>query len=384
MEALILIGAVQAAFFAVLVLSKKRKSIADKILAVWLSIFAAHLGFVYYAFHSGYFFYIEYGHIPSGVLVVYYSLMYVYAESLTSDQNVFKPKWLLHLIPTLITYISIVPLAQLPYNEKVKLVTNPSTNPYLVFVFGLTMLFVTGYLIATLKLLKKHKVSIRKIFSYEENISLNWLRILAFLLVILWIVVSGLVAYVYYPDTTTFNVMLPEEHMMLDMQGQSAFVVFVFLLGFFGIRQQVIYSVPFEKNEVLTITPDTEPPGNRYKKSGLTKEDSATHLKALLQYMEKEKPYLNGKLSLKEVAEKMNISTNHLSQVINENLEKSFFDFVNGYRVDLARQKMRDPSNKKYTILSLAYDCGFSSKSTFNAIFKKYEGLTPTEFINKG
>jgi AraC-like DNA-binding protein len=383
MEGLILIGAVQAAFFAVLVLSKKRKSVSDKILAVWLSIFAAHLAFVFYAFRSGHFFYIEYGHIPSGILVVYYSLMYVYAESLTSHENVFKPKWILHVIPTVVTYICIVPLAQLSYNEKVKLVTSPSTNGYLVFVFGLTMLLATGYLVATLRLLKRHKVSIRKIFSYEENISLNWLRILAFLLVILWIVVSGLVSYVYYIDTTASNTMLPQDHMMLDMQGQSAFVVFVFLLGFFGIRQQVIYSVPLEKNEVLTTTQDTQPASSRYKKSGLTKEDSATHLKALLQYMEDEKPYLNGKLSLKEVADKMSISTNHLSQVINENLKKSFFDFVNSYRVDLAKQKMRDPSNKKYTILSMAYDCGFSSKSTFNSIFKKYEGLTPTEFINK-
>ncbi len=383
MEVLILIGAFQSAFFAILVLSKKRKSISDKILALWLSFFAVHLAFVYYSFQSGYVFYIEYGHIPSGVLVVYYSIMYVYTESLSTKENVFKAKWLLHLIPTAIIYISIIPLAQLPYNEKVNLVTHVSTNPYQSFVFGIAILFSTIYLVATLRLLKNHKVSIRKIFSYEENISLNWLRILTFLLVLLWVVISSLVAYVYYLDATTSNDMLPEDHMMLDMQGQSAFVAFVFLLGFFGIRQQVIYSIPLEKKEVLTIEPDTNSASNRYEKSGLKKDDSASHLKALLLYMEEEKPYLNGKLSLKEVAEKMNISTNHLSQVINENLKKYFFDFVNGYRVDLAKQKMSNPSNKKYTILSLAYDCGFNSKSSFNSIFKKYEGLTPTEFRNK-
>ncbi len=309
--------------------------------------------------------------------------MYVYTESLTSKENIFQAKWLLHLIPTAIIYISIIPLAQLPYNEKANLVTNPSTNTYLNFVFGITLLVVTIYLVATLRLLKKHKVSIRKIFSYEENISLNWLRILAFLLVLLWIIVSSLVAYVYYLDATTSIAMLPEDHMMLDMQGQSAFVAFVFLLGFFGIRQQVIYSIPLRKEEVLTLKANTNSASNRYGKSGLKSGDSATHLKMLLQYMEEEKPYLNGKLSLKEVAEKMNISTNHLSQVINENLEKNFFDFINGYRVNLAKEKMSDPLNKKYTILSLAYDCGFNSKSSFNAIFKRYEGLTPSEFFDK-
>ena len=99
--------------------------------------------------------------------------------------------------------------------------------------------------------------------------------------------------------------------------------------------------------------------------------------------MTEEKPYLNEDLTSKEVAQKLNISTNHLSQVINENLGKNFFDFVNGYRVDLAKQKLSDPANNIYTIISLAYDCGFSSKSSFNAIFKKFVGVTPSEFRNK-
>src|SRR4051812_4763946 len=98
MEVLILIGAFQSIFFVVLLLSKKRKSIPDKILALWLSIFAVHLAFVYYSFQSGHEFYIEYGHLPSGVLVLYYSLMYVYTKSLTANENVFKTKWLFHLI----------------------------------------------------------------------------------------------------------------------------------------------------------------------------------------------------------------------------------------------------------------------------------------------
>ncbi len=378
MEVLILLGAFQAIFFIILVLSKKKKSISDKILVLWLLLFAVHLSFVYYSFQSGHIFYIEYGYIPSGVLVAYYSLMYVYTESLTSEGNVFKVKWLLHLIPTAITYVSIFPLAQLPYKEKENLVTHPTSNPYLYLVFGLVMLFVTIYLIATLRLLRKHKVSIRKMFSYEENINLNWLKILSFLLVLLWIVISSLIVYAY-----SIPVMTPEGHMILDMQGHSAFVIFVFLLGFFGIRQQVIYSIPLEKKEVQKTEPDSNSASKQYEKSGLKKKDSVVYLKRLLQYMEEEKPYLNGKLLLKEVAEEINISTNHLSQVINENLEKNFFDFVNGYRVDLVKQKIKNSANKKFTILYLAYECGFNSKSSFNSIFKKHEGLTPTEFLNK-
>ena len=381
MDVLLLIGAFQACFFMVLVLTKKTKSIADKILVFWLAIFTFHLAFVYYSFQSGCEFYIKYGHIPSGLLVVYYSLMYVYTKALTSKENVFKSKWLLHIIPTVITYICIIPLAQLPYEEKVNVATHLTTNPYANLVLGIVILFTTIYLIAVLRLLKKHQITIRKMFSYEVNINLNWLRILSVLLVFLWIGISILIINAHNYQTTT-PVILPQDSMIQDMQGTSVFVLFIFLLGFFGIRQQAIYSVPLQKTET-TVKPETQSASLRYEKSGLKKEDSETYLKELLQYMEEEKPYLNEKLTLKEVAEKMNISTNHLSQVINENLEKNFFDFVNNYRVEMAKQKLSDPSNKNFTILSLAYDCGFSSKSSFNAIFKKIAGLTPSEFRNR-
>lgn len=381
MEVLLLIGSIQAFFLSLLVLTKKEKSISDKILAFWLFLFGIHLGFVFYSFQAGHVFYIEYGHFPSGVLVVYYSLMYVYTESLISRENVFKAKWLLHLIPIAIAYISFIPLAQLTYEEKVNLFINLASNSYLNFVFGIIVLFASIYLIATLRLLKKHKASIRNMFSYEENISLNWLRILAFLLVLLWIVFSSLIAYVYYLDTTT-PILLPEDQMMLDMQGQSAFVAFVFLLGFFGIRQQVIYSLPLPKKEALAIKSEAKSSNNRqYKKSGLKVEESKKYLEQLLTYMKEEAPYLDGKLALKQVADELGISTNHLSQVINENMEKNFFDFVNAYRVELVKEKMKDSSNKQFTLLGIAYDCGFNSKSSFNAIFKKEVGLTPSEFM---
>lgn len=382
MDVLLIIGAFQAVFFAVLVLSKKGKSVSDKILAFWLSVFAVHLAFVYYAYQAGPVFYIDYGFIPSGTIVLYYSLMYMYAKSLMSQENKFKAKWLLHLVPTVIVYISVVPFAIIPYQEKADLITHLSTDPYLNLVFGIILFFSTVYLVATLRLLKKHKISVRKRFSYEENINLNWLRILAFLLILLWVLISGLTAYVFYLESTS-TVIRPEDHIRLDMQGQAAFVVFIFLLGFFGIKQQIIYSAPLPKKKAVETPASTETVENRYKKSGLKKEVSETHLKELLNYMEEEKPYLNGKLSLKEVAAKLNISTNHLSQVINENLDKNFFDFVNGYRVDLVKLKMTDLANKNYTLLALSYDCGFNSKSSFNTIFKKHEGVTPTEFLNQ-
>ena len=378
MEILLILGAFQAIFFVVLLLSKKGKTVSDKILALWLSIFAIHLAFVYYSFQLGHVFYIKYGFILSGVIVLYYSLMYVYTQSLVSKEQSFKPKWLLHLLPTVIVYGFIIPLAILPYETKVDIGVHPSADVYSTVVFGIVIVFVTGYIVLILKLLNKHKVTIRNIFSYEENINLIWLKILAFLLIVLWVIISVLIVYFYYLDASQ-STMLPEDIMILDMKGQSAFVAFVFFLSFFGIKQQIIYSHPSKEEKDLEEGPKNNSI-SRYEKSSLKKEDSVIYLKRLLEYMEREKPYLNGKLLLKELADELNISTNHLSQVINENLGKNFFDFVNAYRVDLVKQKMIDPSNKKFTIISLAYECGFNSKSSFNSIFKKHTGLTPSEF----
>ncbi|MCK5281030.1 MAG: helix-turn-helix transcriptional regulator, partial [Cyclobacteriaceae bacterium] len=118
-----------------------------------------------------------------------------------------------------------------------------------------------------------------------------------------------------------------------------------------------------------------------YKNSGLKKADSERYLKELFNYMENEKPYLNNRLGLKDVAEYLNISVHHLSQVINEQLDKNFFDFVNDYRVTEVKSLLRDPKYKQFTLLAIAYDCGFNSKSSFNSVFKKITGLTPSSYV---
>ena len=70
----------------------------------------------------------------------------------------------------------------------------------------------------------------------------------------------------------------------------------------------------------------------------------------------------------------------HLSQLLNENLNQKFYDFVNGYRVEEAKRALFDPANDHLTILAVALEAGFSSKSAFNAAFKKFAGTTPSDF----
>ncbi len=99
--------------------------------------------------------------------------------------------------------------------------------------------------------------------------------------------------------------------------------------------------------------------------------------------MKEKKPYLDKKLSLKQVALELDISTNYLSQVINENLQQNFFDFVNSYRIEEMILRLKNQSNRKYTLLAIAYSVGFNSKTTFNASFNKLKGQTPRSYLKE-
>ncbi|MGI6394157.1 MAG: ligand-binding sensor domain-containing protein [bacterium] len=118
----------------------------------------------------------------------------------------------------------------------------------------------------------------------------------------------------------------------------------------------------------------------KYNKSRLDDEIVECYATELETLMKKEKPYKNQDLTLPELAEKLGLSPNILSQVINTNYGKNFYNFINTYRVDEVVELMKTPSMKNRSILDLAYEAGFKSKTTFNAVFKKQMEVTPSEY----
>jgi len=117
----------------------------------------------------------------------------------------------------------------------------------------------------------------------------------------------------------------------------------------------------------------------KYKTSGLNPERAGEIKKQLLTKMETERPYMKASLTLRRLADQMGVHYNHLSQVINDNLGQSAKDFINRYRVEAAAVRLSDPKDR-HSIMDIAYDCGFYSKSVFNMAFKKVYGKTPSEY----
>ncbi|HDT11429.1 MAG TPA: helix-turn-helix domain-containing protein, partial [bacterium] len=119
---------------------------------------------------------------------------------------------------------------------------------------------------------------------------------------------------------------------------------------------------------------------SKYASSSLGDEDLNYYKKIIEKYMVEEKPYLDDELTIRKLAKLLEIQPHHLSQVINSAFKMNFYTFVNSYRVKEVIKLMKDPERKHHTILAIAYDSGFKSKSSFNTIFKKTTGKTPSEY----
>ena len=260
-----------------------------------------------------------------------------------------------------------------------------ATHPFpLVFVAFVTVSVV--YIVLAYQKINQYERVIGDNFGYNEGISLQWLRLL--------LIGFGLIFSVMIVGYIVQFLLEIEIGVNIELIFLTLFVLLIGLIGFWGIRHQGIFSVekqkPFIKNLVLSdnshrsdnIEPSSFSKTPEYRKSGLKAEDATSLHQQLLTLMTTEKPYLEPKLSLAQLAEMLGVLPNHLSQIINQYEEKNFYDFVNSYRVEEFITLAKKDIDKNFNLLGLAYEAGFNSKSSFNQVFKKITGKTPSEFLN--
>ena len=224
------------------------------------------------------------------------------------------------------------------------------------------------YVALSLILLSKHRNVIKNEFSYAERVNLRWLRYLIYGIAAIWLVV------IVGDDQATY----------------SAVVLFVMMLGYFGIKQVGIFTqqLPVRSlNEVVTDfggSPSTgEDQKRKYQKSSLNPEAAKSIHLALSQLMREKKPYTNPDLTLDELAQALNVHRNNLSQVINTYEKKSFYDYINSNRIEEFKRIVVIPENQRFSLLGLANNSGFNSKTSFNRNFKNVTGLSPTEYLKQ-
>jgi AraC-like DNA-binding protein len=117
----------------------------------------------------------------------------------------------------------------------------------------------------------------------------------------------------------------------------------------------------------------------KYEKSGIDDSLFVSYEEKIIKHMKKNKPYLNADLSLEDLSKQLAIPKHHITQTLNDKMEKSFYQFINEYRIEEAISKLKK-SKEELSLLSLAFDVGFNSKSSFNMYFKKITGHTPSSY----
>lgn len=120
-------------------------------------------------------------------------------------------------------------------------------------------------------------------------------------------------------------------------------------------------------------------PRQRYERSRLDDDTAGRLVAMILDHLEKEKPYKDPDITLARLADRIGLTPHMLSQLLNDRLNKNFNNFINSYRIDEVKKLLDTPSNRD-KLLSIAYDAGFRSKTTFNTMFKKFTGKTPSEY----
>ena len=135
--------------------------------------------------------------------------------------------------------------------------------------------------------------------------------------------------------------------------------------------------------QILGDKPSFDFQKRKYKKSLLDPSLVEQHKEQLEQLMKAQEPYLDPALTLRALAERMNMPPNQLSQLLNEGFDQNFSEFVNSYRLLAFKERAQTPALRHLTILALAFDSGFNSKTVFNTFFKKSMGMTPSAYWKK-
>ncbi|MDH5400656.1 MAG: helix-turn-helix domain-containing protein [Cyclobacteriaceae bacterium] len=368
MKIIFTIGIFIALFQFVLLLNKKSKSLPDTILAVWMLVIGIHLTSSYINSEG---FWEIYPHLI-GVTVpfpfFYGPLLYLYIFYSFNNNHQLRKQDYLHFLPVVSTYLYMFRFYFFFSAEEKRLVDRGVIDDFEVFSNVLLVaIIVSGvaYSIYANRLLSRYKLLVESNFSNTELINLNWLRSfiwgvgLIFLTVIIVLITRDLMGLTY-----PFNP---------DFIFYSMLVGAILSLGYFGIRHQNI----FTDNLVVEIAEKTK---STYQKSSL-KDDLAREKHNLLtDLMVSQKPYLDPNLTLNSLAQYLEIPPHHLSQIINQFEEQNFNDFVNKYRVEEFIDRASQVTHLSF--LGIALDSGFNSKSTFNTVFKKHKGTTPSQYMS--
>ncbi|WP_299218611.1 helix-turn-helix domain-containing protein [uncultured Aquimarina sp.] len=225
--------------------------------------------------------------------------------------------------------------------------------------------FISAYLFRSNRLLNYYKKNEEQELSFNQTI----IKYIEITLIGLWV-------YMFFwllGIVERFVVKLPIDIRMIWDISCLIFGIQIYIVGFYNLKHPEIFKIRFPSNNE-----------NIPKRKNLLDESEIGKIQNLVDdFFKKKKGYLRPGLSLSILANEINITTNKLSWVLNNIYKKTFYELVNEYRVEDFSQRINENKHKEFTVVSIAFEVGFNSKSTFYKAFKEIKKMTPSEYIRK-
>ena len=343
-------------FIAALAITKRNRATSDYLLAA-LNLMIFFMMIFTHTFFMGYITQGTFAKIHVSGLSLTLPIFYLYIKSFSEYRLFHKPKTYVHT-----TLLIIVMLALLFSQDQI----SESKWPILL----LYLIAFPMYLALSLKQLSKHQAYILTKFSYTEDIDLSWLNRMLWGAGLIWL--SMVIFFI-----------IPKRVLEFDRSAVLEVPIFLtlffkFYIGIYGVRQANILLDP-----AIQPPEKVEPPLTSKTYQQLSDERLENIAANIRKEVGEQQLFLDPEFNLKKLAEITDVPQVYISQVLNQHLGKNFYDFINEYRVEAFKQLIADAAHKKYSLLSLALEAGFKSKSSFNNAFKKYTGSTPSDYIKR-
>ncbi|WP_108803754.1 AraC family transcriptional regulator [Aquimarina sp. Aq107] len=286
-------------------------------------------------------------------------LLYLYVKKITNFNYRLSRKDILHFFPLVIELIIHFVISR---DALINNTIGIETTTYLQLmpiVQFLAIISIVTYCIYALKEIRTYHNWLNKNYSNNDAYSLRWLYRLIIIFAILWFLWTPytIIDYVLF----NFQLGLADYYPIYVLLS----IVTIWISAEAFLRPEVILLETNRENNIKKEKPSEE----ILKKASWLKEQMTTN-----------RFYLNSELTLKSLAENLDMHPNILSKVINDGLGKNFSDFINEYRVDTIIEKMKSENYDHITLLGLSFECGFNSKTTFNRVFKSIKGVTPLHY----
>lgn len=365
MQYLFVICGVFSLLFSLLLFTRKNKEYEHWFLAFMFLLITVNCAFVFAFSASTEPYYVKiFSELNYAIPLLYGPLFLYYTKSLTTKEFKLSGWDYVHYLPFLIFFIIIL----IPVFTSFKLPANNQLGYPLI-----KLITAPFYLVAVIILIRSYHKRFLEQYSYEQEVNLIWLNWIITGAIILWVIATGSYLYNLFNDEAKI--------LLYDYYTLSFLAVFLFGLAFVAFKKTDLFSSR-NRAEVQTLTKlEQEPTSAEIEKEVSSHDELELDVKKLEKVMLEKEPYLDPLLSLNKLASISGIPSYRLTKVLKQSLESNFYDYINGFRVENVKRLLDEGHAESFSILGIASESGFNSKASFNRIFKKLTGMTPTAYL---